>query len=115
MIFWTSSEVYETGFGFIGYLSNADVKRFIKDKVVMPLNVTSCAIPGGIFKDTNVLAIQLIAYGSELNLVQPPMPDDLKEREKWNPIWAAEIYRYYNASRDGTARYPKQSHRKGRG
>lgn len=90
MILWTSSDVYDTGWGLMNYLSNDDVKRFIKEKVVMTPEITSCAVPGGIFKDAEGAAVQFIAYGSELNLSQPPMPQDPKEREKWNPVWAVK-------------------------
>ncbi len=91
MILWTSSDIYDTGWGLMHYLSNDDVKRFIKEKVVMPPDITSCAVPAGIFKDAEGAAVQFIAYGSELNLTQPPMPQDPKEREKWNPTWAVKV------------------------
>ncbi len=91
MILWTSSEVYDTGWGLMDYLSNDDVKRFIKEKVVMAPEVTSCEIPAGVFKDAGFAGVQFIAYGSELNLTQPPMPNDPKEREKWNPVWSVKV------------------------
>jgi hypothetical protein len=91
MILWTSSEVYDTGWGLMHYLSNDDVRRFIKEKVIMPADTTSCAVPGGIFKDARGVAVQFIAYGDELNLVHPPRPDNPKEREKWNPVWTVKV------------------------
>jgi len=91
MIVWTSSEVYDTGWGLMDYLSNEDVKRFLKEKVIMPADATSCTVPAGIFNDASGLALQFIAYGSELNLVHPPMPENPKEKEKWNPIWTVKV------------------------
>jgi hypothetical protein len=35
----------------VDYLPNHDVRKFIKDKVVMSPEVTSCTIPQGIFKE----------------------------------------------------------------
>jgi hypothetical protein len=88
-IFWSSSEVKETGFGLMDYLTPADVQRFIKEKVVMEQKVTTCNIPKGIFKDTGGGMLQFIAYGDEMNVVYPPKPRDRKE--PWNPIWTVKV------------------------
>ncbi|MGE5239566.1 MAG: hypothetical protein ACM3ON_12270 [Chloroflexota bacterium] len=88
-IFWSSSEVADMGFGLMDYLPNADVYKFIKEKVVMDHDTLQCAIPEGIFKDTEGATLQFIGYGEELNLVHPPKPKDPKE--PWNIIWAAKV------------------------
>lgn len=87
-IFWSSSEVPEAGFGLMDYLTNSDVQKFLKEKVVMEPKITSCNIPRGIFKDAAGM-LQFIAYGEELNLVHPPKPKDPKQ--PWNPIWTAKV------------------------
>ncbi len=88
-IFWSSSEVKDTGFGLMDYLASADVRKFIKEKVVLEPKTTSCSIPKGIFKDTSGGMLQFIAYGEEMNVVYPPKPKDPKE--PWNPIWTAKV------------------------
>lgn len=88
-IFWSSSEVQDTGFGLMNYLTPSDVHKFIKEKVVMEPWTTSCAIPKGIFKDTGGGMLQFIAYGEEMNVVYPPKPADPKE--PWNPIWTVKV------------------------
>jgi hypothetical protein len=88
MIIWSSSEVPETAFGFMDFLTPGDVQKFIKEKVVMPPSTTSCRIPKGIFKDTQGSMLQFIAYGDELNAVYPPKPKDPKE--PWNIIWTVK-------------------------
>jgi hypothetical protein len=88
-IIWTSSEVQETGFGLMDYLTPSDVKRLVKEKVVMQPDTVSCIIPKGIFRDTEGSMIQFIAYGDELNVVYPPKPKDPKQ--PWNPIWTAKL------------------------
>lgn len=86
-IFWSSSEVPETGFALMDYLSNKDVSKFIREKVVMNPKITSCNIPKGIFRDAAGM-LQFIAYGDELNVVFPPKPKDPKQA--WNPIWSVK-------------------------
>jgi hypothetical protein len=86
MIMWTSSETPEMGYGLMDYLPNEDVRRFIKEKVVMSPATTSCAIPQGIFKDAGGAALQFIAYGDELNIVYPPK-DPAKPKD---PIWTVK-------------------------
>lgn len=89
MIFWSSSDMKETGFGLMDYLTPSDVQRFIKEKVVMTPDTTKCNIPKGIFSNTAGAMLQFIAYGEELNLVHPPKPKDPKE--PWNPIWTMKL------------------------
>jgi len=88
-VFWVSSEVPDAGFGLMDYLPSGDVKRFIKDKIVMGSDITHCAIPKGIFKDSAGSMIQFIAYGDELNIVYPPKPKDPKAL--WKPIWTVKL------------------------
>lgn len=89
MIFWSSSELPDAGFGLLDYLPPADVRKFIKDRVVMSPETTNCAIPKGIFKGTDGAMLQFIAYGDELNLAHPPRPKDPKA--EWNPIWTMKL------------------------
>ncbi|HWR59514.1 MAG TPA: hypothetical protein VN328_11565 [Thermodesulfovibrionales bacterium] len=88
-IFWSSSEVKDSGFGLMDFLTPADVRKFINEKIVMGPNITSCAIPKGIFKDSSGSMLNFIAYGEEMNVVYPPKPAD--PREPWNPIWTVKV------------------------
>jgi hypothetical protein len=85
MIIWTSSDVRETGGSLMNFLPNDDVRRLIREKVVMPPSVTQCVVPKGIFKDAQGAMIQFIAYGDELNVGYPPKPKD--------PIWTVKVRR----------------------
>jgi hypothetical protein len=87
-IFWSSSEVPETGFGLQDYLTPGDVSRFIKEKVVMDPTRTTCTVPP-IFKDAQGAMLQFIAYGDELNLIHPPKPKDPKQ--PWDPKWSVKV------------------------
>lgn len=87
-IFWSSSEVAETGFALQDYLTPGDVTRFIKDKVIFDPSKTSCTIPP-IFTEKQVGMMQFIAYGEELNLTYPPKPKDPKKR--WDIEWSAKL------------------------
>lgn len=85
MIIWSSSEVREAGGSLMSFLSDEDVRKLVKERVVMPPSTTQCTIPRGIFKDAEGAVIQFIAYGDELNIIYPTKPKD--------PIWAVKVRR----------------------
>lgn len=85
MIIWTSSDVRETGGSLMNFLPNEDVRRLIRERVVMSPSVTQCVVPKGIFKDAQGAIIQFIAYGDEMNVLYPTKPKD--------PIWAVKVRR----------------------
>lgn len=89
MVIWSSSEVPEPGWGLMDYVSNANVDKWLKEKVLLPANKTDCAIPAGIFAKAEGAMLRGIAYGQELNLAHPPRPTD--KRVAWEPEWAAKI------------------------
>ncbi|NTW88359.1 MAG: hypothetical protein HGB26_04370, partial [Desulfobulbaceae bacterium] len=87
-IFWSASQVPETGFALQDYLTPGDVARFIKEKVILDPSKTTCTIPP-IFKEGQPGMMQFIAYGEELNLAHPPKPKDPKKR--WDIEWSAKV------------------------
>jgi hypothetical protein len=88
-IIWSSSDTQDPGYGLMNYLPPADVNRFIRDKVVMGPEVTSCSVPAGIFKDAKGAMLQFIGYGDELNIAYPPKPKDPKIPHEY--IWAMKL------------------------
>ena len=88
MVIWSSSELPETGFGLIEYQTNAAVDRWLGEKVLLAPATTQCAVPKDVFPGGAAM-LRMIAYGSELNLAQPPRPADPKAT--WEPVWAAKI------------------------
>ncbi len=89
MVIWSSSDVPEPGWGLMDYASNANVDKWLKEKVLLPASKTSCAIPAGIFAKAEGAMLRGIAYGQELNLAHPPRPAD--KRVAWEPEWTAKI------------------------
>lgn len=89
MVIWSSSDLPEPGWGLMDYASNANVDKWLKDKVLLPAHKTDCAIPAGIFAKAEGAMLRGIAYGQELNLAHPPRPAD--KRIAWEPEWAAKI------------------------
>jgi len=89
MVFWTSSEVPETGSGLVDYQTNPAVDRWLQEKVLLAPTVTRCAVPKGIFGEGGGAMLRMIAYGTELNLVHPPRPSDPKI--PWEPQWAVKL------------------------
>jgi hypothetical protein len=89
MIVWSSSELQDTGFGLMNYLPNDFLRRMIDEKVVLPPSTNTCAIPKGVFAGVEGAMVNSIAYGEELNLVQPPRPAD--PRVAWEQVWTVKV------------------------
>ncbi len=89
MVIWSSSDVPEPGWGLMDYASNANVDKWLKEKVLLPQSQTQCTIPAGIFAKAQGAMLRGIAYGQELNLAHPPRPTD--KRMAWEPEWAARV------------------------
>ena len=89
MVIWSSSDLPEPGWGLMDYASNANVDKWLKEKVLLPATQTQCAIPAGIFAKSEGAMLRGIAYGQELNLAHPPRPTD--KRIAWEPEWAARV------------------------
>ncbi len=87
MVFWTSSEEPDTGMGLLDYQTNGAVDRWLKERVLLAPATTSCTVPKGILVEGAFL--RMIAYGTELNLAQPPRPADPKL--PWEPQWAVKV------------------------
>lgn len=88
MIMWFASEVPENGMALMDYLTPGDVRRFIKDKIIMDPSRTSCTVPP-IFKNAQGAMVQFIAYGEQLDLIHPPKPKDPKIF--WQPEWSVKV------------------------
>ncbi len=88
MVIWTSSEQPDTGFGLLDYQTNAAVDRWLKEKVLLAPQATTCTVPKGVFTGQGAM-LRMIAYGSELNLAHPPRPTDPKV--PWEPQWAVKL------------------------
>ena len=96
MIIWTSSELADFGFGLMDYQSNANIDKWIGEKVILPASATTCAVPKGIFGDANANSreqaagmLRMIAYGSDAFFAFPPRPTDPKIA--WEPDWQTKV------------------------
>lgn len=91
LVLWSSAETPDTGMGLFDYLSNTDVDRWLRERVLLPAAQTQCAVPKGIFAGGTEggAMLRMIAYGSELNLVHPPRPSD--PRKAWEQEWSARL------------------------
>ncbi len=88
MVFWSSSEVPETGFGLMDYQTNPAVDRWLGEKVLLPPSTQKCAIPKEVFGDKGAM-LRMIAYGNEASVAYPPRPSDPKIA--WEPEWSVRI------------------------
>ena len=62
MVIWSSSDLPEPGWGLMDYASNANVDKWLKEKVLLPATQTQCAIPAGIFARSEGAMLRGIAY-----------------------------------------------------
>lgn len=88
IVMWSSSEVQVMGQTLMDYIAPGEVARLIREKIVMTPQTTDCSVPSGIFKGEGSM-FNFIAYGDELNLVQPPRPTDIKQT--WEQVWAMKL------------------------
>lgn len=88
MVIWTSSEEPDTGFGLLDYQTNPAVDRWLKERVLLTPQTTTCTVPKGVFGGEGTM-LRMIAYGNEAYLAHPPRPTD--PRQPWEPVWAAKI------------------------
>jgi hypothetical protein len=88
LVMWSSSEVQEPGQALMDYLPSGEVQRLIRERVVMNPQTTECAVPAGIFRNEGAM-LNFIAYGDELNVVQPPRPKD--PRQTWVQEYAVKV------------------------
>ena len=89
MIVWTSSELADVGFSLIDYQSNANIDKWLKEKVILPASATTCAVPKGIFGEKASGMLRMIAYGSEAFFAYPPRPTNPKTA--WEPDWNTKV------------------------
>jgi hypothetical protein len=99
MIFWSSSEVPDSGFGLFDFLSNATIDKWTKETVLLGTNVSQCAVPKGIMAgrggsskrggDEAGAMLRMIAYGGEHGFVHPPRPTDPKV--PWDQEWSVRL------------------------
>ena len=83
MIFWSSSEVQESGGMLMDYVPPAEVARMIRERVVLSPQTTTCIVPAEVVKKTGTPMMNFIAYGPEANFGHPPRPQD--------PQWAVKV------------------------
>lgn len=89
LVIWTSSELVDFGFGLTDYQPNADVDKWVHEKVILPPSVTKCEVPKGIFGERGGGILRMIAYGAETVFVHPPRPTDPKVT--WEQEWQAKV------------------------
>ncbi|MFZ6657914.1 hypothetical protein [Undibacterium sp. TJN19] len=89
VIVWTSSELPDFGFGLVDYQTNADVDKWINEKVILPASTTKCDVPKGIFGEQGTGMLRMIAYGSDAVFAYPPRPADTKIA--WEPDWQTKV------------------------
>ena len=89
MVLWTSSERPDSGFGLMDYQTNGSVDKWLDERVLLTPQTTTCTVPKGIFGEDGTGMLRMIAYGNELNLVDPPRPADPKIA--WEPLWSVKV------------------------
>lgn len=95
MTVWSSADVPGAGAELHVSLSNGNVEKWLKQKVLLPGTATSCVIPRGIFADGGGASgampamLTMSAYGPETWITYPPRPADRKQ--PWHPEWSVRL------------------------
>ncbi|MFT3791415.1 MAG: hypothetical protein QM741_10105 [Rudaea sp.] len=89
LVLWSSSEPPESGTGLMNYASNANVDKWLREKVLLAPATTECEVPAGIFAEAKTAMLQGIAYGNEANFSYPPKPANAPV--SWSPDWVARV------------------------
>lgn len=96
MVFWSSSDLPDTGMGLFDYLSNATIDKWVKEKVLLASSATQCNVPKGIYgsqegkgRAGGGAMLRMIAYGGEHSFVHPPRPTDPKV--PWDQEWSVRL------------------------
>ncbi len=75
MIVWTSSREADTGWGMMDFMPTPDVRKFVKNKVVLPGDASECTVPTEVADKSQGLMVQMIAYGEDMNAAWPAKPE----------------------------------------
>ena len=89
LVLWSSSELPDPGTGLMNYASNANVDKWLREKVLLAPTQTECEVPAGIFAAAKNAMLQGIAYGNEANFSYPPKPANAPA--SWSPDWVARV------------------------
>lgn len=98
MTVWSSADVPGAGSELHAYLGSSYLDKWLKQKILLPANATSCIIPKGIFGGASLMQgqqgvmpgmLQMTAYGPESWITYPPRPADPKK--PWNPEWSVRL------------------------
>lgn len=93
-VFWSSAETSGAGSGVLDYLPPATVDKWIKERVLLAPQVTSCAMPKGIFgapdgEGSSGGMLRMVAFGPETHFVYPPKPAN--PATPWDPEWNVRV------------------------
>ncbi|HEX8234227.1 MAG TPA: hypothetical protein VF559_12885 [Caulobacteraceae bacterium] len=89
MVMWSSSATAVMFGAFMDYLPPSEVRRLIGQRVVLPPTTTQCVVPTEVVQAAPVGMLQMIAYGDEVNVSNPPRPANAKAG--WSPDWTVKV------------------------
>ena len=92
MVMWNSSgQRMLGGQSLMGFLPPPEVSRLVGERVVMPSTTTTCTIPKAVLDAAGgqMFMNSLNAFGPELNVVQPPRPQD--PRVEWKQEYSVKV------------------------
>jgi hypothetical protein len=89
MVMWSSSTAQSFMGALMDYISPSEARRLVASGAVMSPQTTSCVIPAEVAKASPTGLLSMIAYGDEVNFVDPPRPSSL--RTPWNVSWRAKV------------------------
>lgn len=92
MVMWnSSSQRMLGGQSLMGFLPPPEVSRLVGERVILPSGTTKCTIPKAVLDAAGgqLFTSSLNAFGPELNVAQPPRPQD--PRVEWKQEYTVKL------------------------
>lgn len=89
IVMWTSANAQSFLGELMDYIPPAEARRLVASGAVMAPTTTACVIPAEVVRASPQGLLSMIAYGDEVNLVDPPRPANPKT--PWDISWRVKV------------------------
>jgi hypothetical protein len=88
LVMWTSSNAQSFMGDLMDYIPPSEARRLVASGAVMSPQATSCVIPAEVATASPAGLLSMIAYGDEVEFVDPPRPGP---KAPWNISWRVKV------------------------
>lgn len=92
VVMWSSSEREAMPMALAyGHLSDADLTRLVRERVLLPGDASSCTVPAEVASAGQGAMLTVAAFGGEANFSHPARPANAPA--SWRPEWTVKLLR----------------------